>query len=149
MIALSADVGGTFTDLVLADGRSGVTFADKVLSTPGSCDAVCAGIERLTKRAGIAPADIDAFVHGFTIATNAWLTRTGARVALMVTAGFRDVLEIGTQRRPELYSLTQRRPPPLLARSNVVEVVERLDSTGQIVCPLTRAEAARAADAVA
>ncbi|VTU46572.1 Acetophenone carboxylase gamma subunit (plasmid) [Variovorax sp. SRS16] len=149
MIALSADVGGTFTDLVIADGRTGATYAEKVLSTPGSSDAICNGIERLARRAGVAASDIDSFVHGFTIATNAWLTRSGARVALAVTAGFRDVLEIGTQRRPQTYSLTQQRLAPLVPRSRVIEVDERTDSAGQVVRALSAADAARAADAIA
>src|SRR5690554_2433177 len=71
MISLSADVGGTFTDVILTDSRTGQSYADKVLSTPGSSDAVIQGIQQLTRRIGIQPSNIDVFVHGFTIASNA------------------------------------------------------------------------------
>lgn len=148
MISLSADVGGTFTDVVLADSASGRTYADKVLTTPGTSDAIVSGILRLSARAGVKPSDIDIFVHGFTIATNAWLTRSGARVVLAVTRGFRDVLEIATQRRSLPYSLTQTRTTPLAPRSRVVEVDERMDAFGAAVVPLSEQEAARAADAI-
>src|SRR5690606_16648925 len=127
MISLSADVGGTFTDVILADSEKNQTYADKVLSTPGSAVAVISGIRKLTQRAGIQPSDIDVFVHGFTIATNAWLTRSGARIVLAVTDGFRDVLEIATQRRPLSYSLTQTSRAPLVPRSRIVPVNERVD----------------------
>lgn len=149
MISLSADVGGTFTDVILADSARGKTYADKVLSTPGSSDAVIEGIQRLTQRAGVQPSDIDVFVHGFTIATNAWLTRTGAKVVLAVTKGFRDVLEIATQRRPLSYSLTQSKPAPLVPRSRVVEIDERVDAFGQVVTALSVDEADRMAQAIA
>lgn len=149
MISLSADVGGTFTDVILADSKRDKIYADKVLSTPGSSDAVIEGILQLTRRAGIEPADIDVFVHGFTIATNAWLTRTGARVVLAVTEGFRDVLEIATQRRPLSYSLTQSRPAPLVPRSRVVQIKERVDAFGQVCVALSSEEARHMADAIA
>ena len=102
MIYLSADVGGTFTDLVLIDGDSGETHLDKVPSTPGSADAVIQGIDRITRAANMAPTDVDIFVHGFTVGTNAFLTRSGARIVMAVSAGMRDVLEIGDQMRPHL-----------------------------------------------
>lgn len=149
MISLSADVGGTFTDVILTDSRTGQSYADKVLSTPGSSDAVIQGIQQLTRRIGIQPSNIDVFVHGFTIATNAWLTRRGARVVLAVTEGFRDVLEIGTQRRLLSYSLTQTKAAPLVPRTDVVEISERVDAFGNIVVALDQAEAERMADAIA
>jgi N-methylhydantoinase A len=77
--------------------------------------------------------------HGFTIATNAWLTRTGARVALLVTRGFKDILEIGSQRRPSTYDLAATKPVPLVAGSQVLEVDERIDAFGEVVTAL-RAE---------
>jgi len=149
MISLSADVGGTFTDVILADSTKGQVHADKVPSTPGSSDAIVEGIRRLTRRAGIDPSAIDVFVHGFTIATNAWLTRSGARVVLAVTDGFRDVLEIATQRRLLAYSLVQGRAEPLVPRSQVVEIGERVDAFGRAIAPLDDAGARRAAEAIA
>lgn len=141
MISISADVGGTFTDIILADGRNQKIYAEKVLSTPGSSQAIINGIVQICDKAGLAPSAIDVFVHGFTIATNAWLTRSGARVALAVTQGFRDVLEIGTQRRLYPYSLQSAKPAPLVPTSQVVQVNERLDAFGGVVQPFTADDA--------
>ncbi len=151
---LAADVGGTFTDLVLVDvdpaTGAGRVHLDKVTSqATGSALGIAEGIRRLTAAAGLAPGDIDLFVHGFTVGTNAFLTRNGARVALIVTAGFRDILVIGSQSRPELYSLTGRKPPPVVPRARTLEVAERVDAFGAVVAPLTQDEAARVAAAVA
>ena len=110
---LSADVGGTFTGLVLIDSEGGALHLDKVPSTPESAAAVTKGIRRITGAAGIGRGDIDRFVHGFTIAANAYLTRAGARLAMVVTDGFRDVLEIGDQLWPDLYRLDQTEITPL------------------------------------
>jgi N-methylhydantoinase A len=149
MIFISADVGGTFTDLVLIDGARGRTLVEKVPSgRRGSAEPIAAGIARIAGAAGISPGEIGLFVHGFTVATNAFLTRKGARTALIVTAGFRDVLEIGTQQRPKLYPLRQQKPAPIVTRSRVVEVKERLDAFGAVVEPLEDAEVDRTVAAV-
>lgn len=144
---LSADVGGTFTDLVLID--SDRVHLDKVASTPGSADAVLEGIRRVTDSAGLKPSDVDLFVHGFTVGTNAFLTRNGAKVAMVVSDGFRDVLEIGDQLRPHLYRLTQSKPLPVVPRSRVVEADERLDAFGKPVTALSEDEARRVAEETA
>jgi N-methylhydantoinase A len=149
MIYLSADVGGTFTDLVLIDGDSGETHLDKVPSTPGSADAVIQGIDRITRAANMAPTDVDIFVHGFTVGTNAFLTRSGARIVMAVSAGMRDVLEIGDQMRPHLYHLQQSKPTPVVPRSQIVEVDERLDAFGAVVTTLSQTEAERVTKDVA
>src|ERR1700758_2808426 len=95
---LSADVGGTFTDLVLIDNERGLTFVGKLPSAErGTAGSIAKGIAHIADKAGLAPAEIDLFVHGFTVATNAFLMRRGAKVVLLVTKGFRDLLEIGTQ----------------------------------------------------
>jgi len=147
---LAADVGGTFTDLVLIDGATGRTLIEKLPSgRRGSADAIATGIARITGEAGLSPGDVDLFVHGFTVATNAFLTRTGARTVLLVTEGFRDILEIGTQQRPKLYPLRQQKPEPIVPRARVVEVRERLDAFGAVVEPLQEAEIARVVAAVA
>lgn len=130
---LSVDVGGTFTDLTLVDDQGTQLFVDKVPSTPGSGDGVMAGITRISAAAGVAPTDIEIVVHGFTIATNAWLTRQGAHVVALVTEGFKDLFALGSQRRPSTYDLTARKPEPLVPRSQVVEVPERVDAFGNIV----------------
>ncbi len=154
MGCLAVDVGGTFTDLVLIDVNpapgAGRLLLDKVTSqATGSALGIVDGIRRLTAAAGVAPGDIDLFVHGFTVGTNAFLTRSGAKAALVVTKGFRDLLVIGSQSRPELYSLTGRKPAAVVPRSCTVEVDERIDAFGQVVTTLTEAEATRAAAAVA
>jgi N-methylhydantoinase A len=149
MRTLSADVGGTFTDLVLIDGEAGAVHLDKVPSTPGRAEAVLSGIRRLSESAGIAPGEIDIFVHGFTVGTNAFLTRNGAKVAMAVTEGMRDVLEIGDQMRPHLYRLSQSKPPPVVPRSRIVEVAERRDAFGKVITELTQAEAQRVASELA
>jgi N-methylhydantoinase A len=150
MIFLAADVGGTFTDLVLIDSAKGRTLIEKLPSgRSGNADAIATGIARIADEAGLAPGDVDLFVHGFTVATNAFLTRKGALTVLLVSEGFRDILEIGTQQRPKLYPLRQQKPEPIVPRARVVEVRERLDAFGAVVEPLSEAEIARVAAAVA
>ncbi|HLB80978.1 MAG TPA: hydantoinase/oxoprolinase family protein, partial [Dongiaceae bacterium] len=147
---LAADVGGTFTDLVLVDTGAGAVHLDKLPSqAAGSAAGVGAGVRRVAAAAGLAPGDIDLFVHGFTVGTNAFLTRAGARAALVVTAGFRDLLRIGSQMRPDLYALSGAKPAPVVPRSRTVEAVERIDAFGAVVTPLGAVEAERVAAAVA
>jgi len=144
VIYLSADVGGTFTDLVLIDSEAGRTLVEKLPSgARGRADSIATGISLIAEEAGLSPGDLDLFVHGFTVATNAFLMRKGARAALLVTQGFRDILEIGSQQRPKLYPLRQQKPAPMVARSHVVEVAERVDAFGGVVEPLTEGEIAR------
>lgn len=145
---LSADVGGTFTDLVLVNSETGEQHIDKVPSTPGSAESVTTGIRRISRSAGINLADIDIFVHGFTVGTNAFLMRRGAKTALVVSRGTKDVLEIGDQLRPHLYRLSQQKPPPVAPRSRVVEVHERLDAFGTTVVALSVEEIASAIDSL-
>ncbi len=126
------DIGGTFTDLVsLADGRLTV---HKLLSTPADpAEAMLNGL------AAISGGNIEALrriSHGSTVATNAILERKGARTALLTTQGFRDLLFIGRQNRPELYALQPRLPPPLIPRRWCWEIPERLDHTGAVLTPL-------------
>ena len=149
MIYLAADVGGTFTDLVLIDSSRGRTLVEKLPSGQrGKADSIGTGIERIAKAAGLTPGDIDLFVHGFTVATNAFLMRKGARAALLVTKGFRDLLEIGSQQRPRLYPLRQQKPAPIVPRSRVVEVAERVDAFGAVVEALSDSEVARVVSAL-
>jgi N-methylhydantoinase A len=124
---LGVDVGGTFTDVViLADGR---LITAKVPSTPSDqSEGVLAGVEA----ADFDAADLEAFAHGMTVATNALLERRGARLALVTTEGFRDVIEIGRQNRPSLYDLTRDRPPPLVPRELRFTVRERMGPDGEI-----------------
>jgi N-methylhydantoinase A len=150
MITLAADVGGTFTDLVLVDSGKGTVLVDKVpTGARGSAKGIASGIERIAARAGIGVSEIGLFVHGFTVATNAFLMRAGAKALLVTTEGFADVLEIGSQMRPRTYALQQQKPLPVITRADVIEVRERVDAFGAAVTRLTEQEAARVADEVA
>jgi N-methylhydantoinase A len=127
-VRLGVDVGGTFTDVVLVvDGE--VTTA-KVPTTAEQSDGVLAGIEAACERAGIEPTAIEQFRHAMTVTTNAMLEETGARTALVTTAGFGDVLEIGRQERPALYDLSARKPAPLVPAERRYEIDERATTDG-------------------
>lgn len=129
MLRIGIDTGGTFTDFIILDGRSVRTL--KLLSTPSNpADAILEGLGRIRgKRAG-------EIRHGSTVATNALLERKGARTALVTTAGFEDVLEIGRQNRPRIYSLVPSRPEPLVPARLRFGVTERTLYDGAILVPL-------------
>src|SRR5688572_27981770 len=111
---VAADVGGTFTDLILID-RAGSAWTEKLPSTPPNFEkAVLDGIERLLRAAKLAGAEIGRVVHGTTVATNAVLEHRGARTALVTTRGFRDVLEIRRVRAPQIYDLFFQKPPAIV-----------------------------------
>jgi N-methylhydantoinase A len=130
MTKVGVDVGGTFTDLVFA--AKGRLWTRKVLSTPS--DPALAVLQGLAHEPG---ADGHEVVHGSTVATNALLERKGARVALITTAGFEDVLEIGRQDRPRLYDFMVDRPAALVPRALRFGIRERLDARGRVLTPLT------------
>ena len=137
---IAIDIGGTFTDVV-AVGPEGIT-AIKVPSRPSDpVAAVEQGIAEVTRAAGIRPADVSRFVHGTTVATNAVLTRRGARIGLLTTAGFEDVLEIGRQKRSRMYDLFQPPETPvfLAPRRRRIGIAERISADGTIVTPLDEA----------
>lgn len=137
-VRLSADIGGTFTDIV-AELPSGIRVTSKVLTTPTAPEqAVLEGASRLLERNALTLKDVDVFVHGTTLATNAILERRGARTALITTEGFRDVLEIGTEGRFDQYDLQLERRAPLIPRSLRLTVRERIDANGQEVLALDR-----------
>ena len=144
MLKLGVDVGGTFTDVCLLDAESGEVWVDKLPSTVSDQSiAFVEGIRRTLEKADRGCADVDFLVHGTTVATNALLEHKGAPTALLTTRGFRDVLEIGTQQRRELYSVVQSRPPVLVPRHLRREVTERVAADGAVVTPLDEAEARR------
>lgn len=131
---LAVDIGGTFTDAVLVDERSGEMHIDKVLTTPNDPSEAFLGItDRLRRRVGVEPDDLPAIIHATTVATNALIERRGAPTALLVTAGFRDILEIARQVRYELYNLQTEKPPPLVPRQWCLEIVERMDYRGGVL----------------
>ena len=134
---LGVDVGGTFTDLVLYNVETDRLEFAKTPSTPNDeARGVTGGIQDLAGGLGISAEDINFVIHGTTVATNALLERKGARTALIVTAGFRDVLQIGRQDRPHLYDWRMRRPEPLVPRHLRFEVRERVLYTGEVLEPL-------------
>lgn len=138
---LAADVGGTFTDLVLYDGSTGRQYVDKVPSgRRGAAEPIAKGIKQIVAQAGLTTGDVDLFVHGFTVSTNALLMGTGAKAALVTTKGFRDVLEVRNQLRPKLYSVTTNRRDPVIPRERVFELDERVDSFGNVLVPLEDAD---------
>jgi len=142
LLKVGVDVGGTFTDVCLLDAESGEVWVDKLPSTVGDQSiAFVEGVLKVLEKAGRGPVDIDFLVHGTTVATNALLEHKGARTALLTTRGFRDVLEIGTQQRRELYSVVQSRPPVLVPRYLRREVTERVAADGAVVTPLDEDEA--------
>ena len=122
------EAGGTFTDLVLIDGAALRVL--KVPSTPASPER--AVLDALNLAALDLPAVSD-LVHGSTVATNAVLERKGARVMLVTTAGFRDLLWIQRQNRPRIYDLVYRKPAPVVARQHVIELSERIGSDGTVI----------------
>ncbi len=128
------EVGGTFTDLVAADGDR-VTIV-KVPSTPASPDI---GAFAALGAAGVDPARVADLVHGSTVATNAILERKGARVAFVTTRGFRDIMFLQRHDRRNIYDLRYAKPAPPLARRDCFEVTERIDAGGAVVVPLDEA----------
>ena len=129
---VGVDIGGTFTDLVLSD--RGQLQIHKLLSSPHNpAESMLKGLDTITP-GGIS--ELTQVAHGSTVATNAILERKGAKTALITTQGFRDVLFIGRQNRPELYALYPTLPEPLIPRDRCYEVPERLDYQGNVLTPL-------------
>jgi len=136
-LALGIDVGGTFTDLVVYDPASGRRESHKELTTHADpSDGVMAGIGRLLAAAGIAAGDIGRVVHATTLFSNAVIERKGAPTGLITTRGFRDTLEIGRERKYELYDIKIAKPAPLVPRRWRLEVPERIAVDGSVRLPL-------------
>ena len=136
-VRIGVDVGGTFTDIVCFDEQEGDFRLLKVPSTPDRPSAaVIEGTRRVLNQFEVAAESVGFFIHGTTVATNTILERKGAEVALLVTAGFRDVPAIMRQDRPRLYDYFQQRPQPLIPRERRFEVPERMLYTGQVSRPL-------------
>jgi N-methylhydantoinase A/oxoprolinase/acetone carboxylase beta subunit len=134
MIRIGVDTGGTFTDLVLL-GEHGLRV-HKVRSTPDDpARAILQGIREL-----VGVGDVDEVIHGSTVATNAVLERKGARVAMITTRGFEDVLRIGRQTRPKLYDFQVEAPRAIVDPELIFGVTERMDHTGRVLTPLDESE---------
>ena len=142
---IGVDVGGTFTDFYAFSDGDGRSCVHKTLSTPDNpARAILDGLDALCRREAIEPGSIGRLGHGTTVATNALIQRRGAAVALITTAGFRDLLEIGRQIRPKMYDLKADYPPPLVPRERRFEIAERIGPRGEVVEALSEAAVAAA-----
>jgi N-methylhydantoinase A len=150
MKTVGVDIGGTFTDLMLHDSESGAVHVHKVPSTPSAPDrAMVSGLAELCSRAGLSPDDLDAVFHATTVATNAVLEHEGARVGMITTRGFRDVVHIGRHQRPLHYSVMQDIPWqafPFVPRRHRKVVSERIvPPAGEVLTPLDESQVRAAA----
>ena len=133
MYWIGVDVGGTFTDVVLYDDSSGEL---RVLKTPSTPSDQSEGILKGVAQLGIDAAKIVRFGHGSTVATNTALERNGARMAVIVTAGHRDILIVGRGNREAIYNIKGRQPESIVRRDHCFEVAERIGSKGEVLIPL-------------
>src|SRR6516162_2673022 len=137
---IGVDSGGTFTDICLFDEGSGRIAVWKVSSTPTDpSQAVADGLDEALARIGAHAGNVSFFGHGTTVATNALIQHRGALTGLITSDGFRDLLEIGRQKRPDLYDLQADKPPVLVERRLRREVPERLMHDGRVETPLDKA----------
>ena len=135
---LAVDIGGTFTDIAIETGDSASElFTCKVLTTTRAPEeGVFNGVRLALGETGLSPGDFSLVIHGTTLATNAIIERKGVRAAMIVTAGFRDAVEIGTESRFEQYDIFMDKPPPLVPRDHRFDIEERIDASGNILIPL-------------
>jgi N-methylhydantoinase A len=137
---IGVDSGGTFTDICLFDDATGTVAVWKVPSTPSDpSSGIAAGLTEAIGRVGAAPQAIAYFGHGTTVATNALIQHRGAPTGLITSSGFRDLLEIGRQKRPDLYDIQVDKPPVLVPRDRRLEVPERIRHDGSVETPLDEA----------
>ena len=142
---VGVDIGGSFTDFAGLDETDGSLRALKVLSRPDRPgEEVLDGLRQLRARHGIAPEGIVWFTHGTTVGVNTVIQRNGPRLALLVTEGFRDVLELARLKSPDMYDLFSRRPAPLIPRARVFGVPGRIGPDGAELAPLERGGVERA-----
>lgn len=148
-LSLGIDIGGTFTDLVVLDPVTGNTAVWKESTTPDDPSrGAMLGLAKLLERSGIAPERIGRVIHATTLFTNALIERKGVPTGLLTTAGFADVLEIGRERKYELYNVFLEMPRPLVGRSWRREVPERLAPDGSVEIPVDVKTALREAEAL-
>jgi N-methylhydantoinase A len=134
---VAVDIGGTFTDIAAVDERSGDFVHRKVPTTPVS---LVDGVLRALRLARIDVSTLPEMVHGSTVAINALIERTGARAALVTSAGMRDIYEIGRANRPDSFNLRFQKHTPLIPRNNIVQAQERVTASGEVVIELSDAE---------
>jgi len=145
-IRIGVDVGGTNTDICAVDEKTGELMVYKLPSSlHDQSAAVVEGVQVIQKEYGFTGADVTRFMHGTTVATNAILEARGAKTGLITTRGFRDLLEIGRQKRPDLYDLQRDKVKTLVTRDNRIEVTERMDYKGLVLRRVDTEEVRRAA----
>jgi len=144
---LGVDIGGTFTDVVLE--HQGKLYSNKVLTTfdiPE--DAIIEGIKGVCQKSGVLPGEIEQIIHGTTLATNSLIERRGAKIALITTEGFRDVIEMRTESRFEQYDLNLVLPTPLVPRNCRYTLNERVDAQGSILKELRQEDVDKLIDVI-
>lgn len=147
-VRLGADIGGTFTDIVLEVGET--LHSTKILTDYTAPEQpILDGITLLLAEAGLSTADLEIVIHGTTLATNALIERRGARTAFVTTEGFRDVVEMRTENRFDQYDLNLRLPAPLVPREDRFTVAGRIGADGQELAPLDEAALETLADQIA
>src|SRR6516164_1318 len=138
---IGVDIGGTFTDVVLVDEKSGHIEVAKIPTTPSDVtEGVIDGIRQGLARYRVDPAAVAVLAHATTIVTNALLEKKGAKAGFVATRGFRDVLELRRSSRPDLYDLFQDAPAVLVPRRWRFEISERIDSQGRVDLTLDERE---------
>lgn len=145
MLNVAVDIGGTFTDLIGYDDNTGQVYHAKSPSTPSD---LTVGIFNCLQKSGLSISDAINFVHGSTVAINTVIEMKGARTALVVTQGTRDVYKIGRGNRPEAYNIFFKRPFPLVPRHLTFEVEERLLASGEVLTPFNIAQARTVAEKI-
>jgi N-methylhydantoinase A len=141
---IGIDTGGTFTDLVLVDLRSGRYACHKLPTTPGDASiGILQGIEEILATCDMQASSVGFLAHGTTLATNAALERKWAKTGMLTTAGFRDLLELARQRRPDFFNLDVPKPMPPASRDLRIEVEERIAADGSVIVPLVEEDIAR------
>jgi N-methylhydantoinase A/oxoprolinase/acetone carboxylase beta subunit len=147
-VQIGVDIGGTFTDIVALDDKGRLSLT-KVPSTPKDLlEGIAAAVTRVLALAGAQPADVERFIHGTTVATNAILEQKGAVTAILTTEGFEDVLELGRMKRSRMYDLGMDPEVPtfLAPRRRRLGIPERLDARGNVLVPLDEAAVAQAVE---
>ncbi|HLH69793.1 MAG TPA: hydantoinase/oxoprolinase family protein [Candidatus Dormibacteraeota bacterium] len=144
-LTVALDIGGTFTDLISFDEATGAIRHAKSSTTPSDLSI---GIRECLEKSGLSIGQAESFIHGSTIAINTAIERTGAKTALVVTQGMRDVYRIGRGNRPEAYNIYFKRPIPYVPRHRTFEVRERLGATGEAIVPFDSEQAAQVVERV-
>ena len=144
---IGVDIGGTCTDVAMIDSRTKQQFFFKTETLPQDVEqGVVNGVAEILKQQNRRPEECAGFIHGTTLALNAVLTRNGAKVGLIVTRGFGDILEVGRLQMPDPFNFYTQKPRPLVRKNFVREVNERILGNGRVDTPLDVADLEKAVD---